>query len=137
MELQLEYLKVAASETSWQVERAADGPGRCNQFQPKRPSRKPFPEHLPRERVVIPAPERRPRCGSPNMSKLGEDIRTSPDTGGDHAAVEGDQRTLAWMSHNRRLARDFELYARSVTAFIRLAMIRILLRRWTNPSLCS
>jgi hypothetical protein len=87
--------------------------------------------------VVIPAPERRPRCGSPNMSKLGEDIRTSPDTGGDHAAVEGDQRTLAWMSHNRRLARDFELYARSVTAFIRLAMIRILLRRWTNPSLCS
>ena len=43
-------------------------------FHRKRPSRKPFPEHLPRERIVIPAPERCPRCGSPKMSKLGEDI---------------------------------------------------------------
>jgi transposase len=39
------------------------------------------------------------------------------------------ERTLAWISRNRRLARDFERYARTVTAFIRLAMIRIMLRR--------
>jgi transposase len=45
--------------------------------------------------------------------------------------------TLAWISHNRRLARDFEHYARSAAAFIRLAMIRIMLRRLTNPALCS
>ena len=45
--------------------------------------------------------------------------------------------TLAWISHNRRLARDFERYARSAAAFIRLAMIRIMLRRLTNPTLCS
>jgi transposase len=31
------------------------------------------------------------------------------------------ERTLAWISHNRRLARDFERYARSAAAFIRLA----------------
>ena len=42
------------------------------------------------------------------------------------------ERTLAWISHNRRLARDFERYARSAAAFIRLAMIRIMLRRLTN-----
>ena len=47
------------------------------------------------------------------------------------------ERTLAWISHNRRLARDFERYARSAAAFIRLAMIRIMLRRLTRPALCS
>jgi transposase len=40
-------------------------------------------------------------------------------------------------NNNRRLARDFERYARSAAAFIRLAMIRIMLRRLTNPTLCS
>jgi transposase len=47
------------------------------------------------------------------------------------------ERTLAWISHNRRLARDFERYARSTAAFVRLAMIRIMLRRLTRPSHCS
>jgi transposase len=46
------------------------------------------------------------------------------------------ERTFAWISRNRRLARDFERYARSVAAFVRLAMIRIMLRRLTTPSLC-
>ena len=39
------------------------------------------------------------------------------------------ERTLAWISRNRRLARDFERYASTVAAFVRLAMIRIMLRR--------
>jgi transposase len=43
------------------------------------------------------------------------------------------ERTLAWISRNRRLARDFERYARTVAAFVRLAMIRIMLRRLTTP----
>jgi transposase len=47
------------------------------------------------------------------------------------------ERTLAWISRNRRLARDFERYARTVAAFIRLAMIRLMLRRLTRPSRCS
>ena len=34
------------------------------------------------------------------------------------------ERTFAWISRNRRLARDFERYATTVAAFIRLAMIR-------------
>lgn len=44
------------------------------------------------------------------------------------------ERTLAWISRNRRLARDFERYARTVAAFVRLAMIRIMLRRLTKSS---
>lgn len=47
------------------------------------------------------------------------------------------ERTFAWISRNRRLARDFERYARTVAAFVRLAMIRIMLKRLTSPSLCS
>lgn len=39
------------------------------------------------------------------------------------------ERTLAWISRNRRLMRDFERYARTVAGFIRLAMIKIMLRR--------
>ena len=42
------------------------------------------------------------------------------------------ERTLAWISNNRRLARDFERYARSAAAFVRLAMIRIMLKRLTR-----
>ena len=39
------------------------------------------------------------------------------------------ERTFAWISRNRRLARDFERYATTVAAFVRFAMIRIMLRR--------
>jgi transposase len=44
------------------------------------------------------------------------------------------ERTLAWISRNRRLAREFERYARTAAAFVRLAMIKIMLRRLTKPS---
>jgi hypothetical protein len=47
------------------------------------------------------------------------------------------ERTLAWISHNRRLARDFERYARFAAAFVRLAMIRIMLKRLTRSAHCS
>jgi len=43
-------------------------------FERKRPARKPLPEHLPRERVVVAAPSACPCCGSDRLSKLGEDI---------------------------------------------------------------
>ena len=47
------------------------------------------------------------------------------------------ERTFAWISRNRRLARDFERYASTVVAFVRLAMIRIMLRRLTRLNPCS
>jgi transposase len=39
------------------------------------------------------------------------------------------ERTLAWISRNRRLARDFENLARTAVALVRLAMIKLMLRR--------
>jgi transposase len=73
MELQLEELE-AATEDELAAEKAAARTQIVQSFQRKRPSRKPFPDHLPRERVVIPAPESCPCCGSRKLSKLGEDV---------------------------------------------------------------
>jgi transposase len=74
MELQLEELEATATEDELAAEKAAAQTQTVKSFQRKRPSRKPFPEHLPRERVVIPAAESCPCCGSRKLTKLGEDI---------------------------------------------------------------
>jgi transposase len=74
MELQLEDLETAATEDELAAETAAVRTQTVQSFQRKRPSRKPFPDHLRRERIVIAAPESCPCCGSAKLSKLGEDI---------------------------------------------------------------
>jgi transposase len=74
MELQLEEIETAATEDETAAETAAAKTQTVKSFQRKRPARKPFPEHLPRERVVIPAPASCPCCGSAKLSKLGEDV---------------------------------------------------------------
>jgi len=74
MELQLEELEATATEDELAAEKAAARTQSVKSFQCRRPSRKPFSNHLPRERVVIPAPESCPCCGSSKLSKLGEDI---------------------------------------------------------------
>ncbi|HEX2082176.1 MAG TPA: IS66 family transposase, partial [Xanthomonadaceae bacterium] len=74
MELQLEDLEAAATEDELAAEKAAAQTQTVKSIQRRHPVRKPFPAHLPRERVVIPAPESCPCCGSSKLSKLGEDI---------------------------------------------------------------
>src|SRR5690606_9951298 len=74
LELQLEELEAAAAEDE---ARPADASGKTSAvraFERRRPSRKPFPEHLPRERVVIEAPAACGCCGSGRIVKLGEDV---------------------------------------------------------------
>ena len=65
------FAGTAAAQTA---ETAAAQTQTVQPFQRKRPSRKPFPDHLPRERIVIAVPESCPCCGSAKLSKLGEDI---------------------------------------------------------------
>ena len=43
------------------------------------------------------------------------------------------ERTLAWLNRCRRIAKDFENLARIAVALIRLASIRLMLRRLCNP----
>ena len=75
LELQLEELEAAASEDALAAEaataKAASIP--VKSFERKKPVRAPLPAHLPRERVVVPAPCSCPHCGG-RLTKLGEDI---------------------------------------------------------------
>jgi transposase len=74
LELQLEELEASATEDELAVERAAARTTKVAAFTRQRPARKPFPEHLPRERVIVPGPTACPCCGGARLSKLGEDV---------------------------------------------------------------
>jgi transposase len=74
MELQLEELEATATEDELLAEMAAAKTTSVAAFTRKRPVRKPFPEHLPRERVIVPGPTSCTCCGGARLSKLGEDV---------------------------------------------------------------
>ena len=44
------------------------------------------------------------------------------------------ERTLAWLGRCRRLAKDWECLNRKALAFLRLASIRLMLRKLCNPA---
>jgi hypothetical protein len=78
MELQLEDLEAAAIEDEIAAAKAAaTTPVRA--FTRNKPARKPFPAHLPRERVVVPGPTTCSCCGSRRLA--------GSDRGGERAAV--------------------------------------------------
>src|SRR5438034_3697158 len=72
LELQLEELEAETSENAVAAEDKAAGVA-VKSFARQRPVRAPLPAHLPRERVIIPAPCACPVCGG-RLAKLGEDI---------------------------------------------------------------
>ncbi len=74
LELQLDELEASATEDELAAEQAAADTTQVKGFTRRRPARKPFPEHLPRERVVVPAPSACECCGSQKLSKIGEDV---------------------------------------------------------------
>src|SRR3954469_18393103 len=58
-ELTLEELESSATEDELTAEMAAAKTMKVASFTRKRPSRQPFPEHLPRERLMVPGPTAR------------------------------------------------------------------------------
>jgi len=75
LELQLDELEAGATEDELAAEQAAAGTTQVKAFTRRRRSgRKPFPAHLPRERVVVPPPGACACCGSQKLSKIGEDV---------------------------------------------------------------
>lgn len=73
-ELELEDLEADAADDERATEAAAAKTATIAAFERRKPARKPPPDHLPRERVVIPAPCACLACGSDRLSKLGEDV---------------------------------------------------------------
>ena len=74
LELALDELTASATEDELAAEKAAAASTEVKGFVRRKPSRKPFPDHLPRERVVVPAPTACECCGSDRLSKVGEDV---------------------------------------------------------------
>ena len=71
LELQLE--EAAASAAAAEIAAATADSTNVQPFTRRKPVRAPFPAHLPRERVVLPAPTGCPCCGG-RLAKLGETI---------------------------------------------------------------
>ncbi len=78
MELELENLAATAAEDEIAAEDAALAAGRdaslVGAHLRKKPVRKPLPEHLPRERVVLPGPQTCACCGGARLSRIGEAV---------------------------------------------------------------
>src|SRR5690606_9112233 len=72
LELQLEELVMAATEDELAAQEAAKA-SNVRSFVRRRPVRKPWPEDIERERVVIDPPTACTCCGGSRLSKLGED----------------------------------------------------------------
>src|ERR1700680_4294532 len=111
MELTFEELESSATEDEIAAEGAAAKTTNVVAFTRRRPARQPFPEHLPRERVVEPGPaaclccgstrlrEGRGACARPGRGRLpvlGRHAAAQAerghhrDAGGDPASMEGD-----------------------------------------------
>ncbi len=74
LELELEDLVTMASEDELAAQAAAAKAQTVRAFTRKRPVRKPWPENIERERVVIEPPTTCACCGGSRLSKLGEDV---------------------------------------------------------------
>ena len=71
LELQLEEAQATASASEQKAD-AAGTPVRA--FTRRKIGRRSLPEHLPRERIVVPGPIACSCCGSGRLSKIGEDL---------------------------------------------------------------
>ena len=73
LELQLEELEASAGEDELAAATAVPEPTTVRRVSRRKPVRAPLPAHLPRERMVVPAPPCCPCCGG-RLVKLGEDV---------------------------------------------------------------
>jgi transposase len=77
LELQLADLEADAAQTEAAAQMATAAVSdkiAVHAFERRRPARRPLPEHLPRERIVYPAPAACPCCGGTALRKIGEDL---------------------------------------------------------------
>jgi transposase len=75
LELQLADLEADAAQSEAAAQMAAPSERiTVPSFERRRPARRPLPEHLPRERIIYPAPATCPCCGGGTLRKIGEDV---------------------------------------------------------------
>lgn len=125
LELQLEELEASATEDELAAEKAAArATTTVRVFARKKPSRQPFPEHLPRERVVLETPTACACCGGSRLSKLGEDVTETLE-------VIPRQWKVIQTVREKFSCRDCEAIAQAPAPF------HVLPRGWAGPSLLA
>jgi transposase len=124
IELQFEELESSATEDEIAAEMAVAKTTTVAAFTGKRPARKPFPDYLPRERVIVPGPTACLCCGSGRLRKLGEDVTET---------LEVIPRQWKVIQHVREkiTCRDCEKISQAPAPF------HVIARGWAGPSLLA
>ncbi len=124
MELAFEELESSVSEDEIAAEMAVAKTTNVVAFTRQRPARRPFPEHLRRERVIEPGPTACLCCGSMRLRKLGEDVTET---------LEVIPRQWKVIQHVREkfTCRDCEKISQAPTPF------HVTPRGWAGPSLLA
>jgi transposase len=124
IELQFEELESSATEDEIAAEMAVAKTTTVAAFTRKRPARKPFPEHLPRERVIVPGPTTCLCCGGGRLRKLGETVTET---------LESIPRQWKVIQHVREkfTCRDCEKISQAPAPF------HVIARGWAGPSLLA
>ena len=124
MELELEEAAATATEDDIAAERAAAKTTTVTSFVRKRPSRQPFPAHLPRERVIVPGLTECPCCGGQRLRKLGETVTETLD-------VIPRQWKVIQHVREKMTCRDWEKISEPPAPF------HVTPRGWAGPSLLA
>src|SRR5712672_2142095 len=124
MELAFEELESSATEDEIAAESAVAKTTNVAAFTRKRPARQPFPEHLPRERVIVPGPTACLCCGGARLRKLGEDVTET---------LEVVPRQWKVIQHVREkfTCRDCETISQAPAPF------HVIARGWAGPGLLA
>ena len=122
--LAFEEAEASATEDELAAEKALANTTTVCGFARKRPDRNTFPEHLPRERVVIEAPTTCACCGGRRLRKLGEDVTRTLET-------QPRQWKVVETVREKFTCRDCEKITQAPAPFHAIA------RGWAGPSLLA
>jgi transposase len=124
LSLTFEELEAGATEDELTAESAVAKTTTVVGFTRKRPERNTFPDHLPRERVVIDPPTACECCGGSRLRKLGEDVTRTLET-------QPRQWKVIETVREKFSCRDCEKITQAPAPF------HVIARGWAGPSLLA
>ena len=122
--LEFEELEAGATEDELAAETAVAKTTSVRGFTRKRPERNTFPDHLPRERVVIDPPTTCECCGGNRLRKLGEDVTRTLET-------QPRRWKVIETVREKFTCRDCEKITQAPAPF------HVIARGWAGPSLLA
>ena len=124
LELALEEAEARATEDELAAEKAVAKVTSVRGFTRQRPERNTFPDHLPRERVVIDPPSACECCGGNRLRKLGEDVTCTLES------IPRQWKVIETV-REKFTCRDCEKISQAPAPF------HVIARGWAGPSLLA